>query len=171
LSEYNDQFQTLQSDITAKEEEIKKLRDTKSKGRPEQVEEAGDKVEGVEVDLEKLLADLEAAREELTDQEVENRKLRSRAGADDKLKQELERRTVELQTQEEELQSMETAIHKIALEKQELVSDKEQLEQDLRERETTLASAREVVREWEGKLLEDCAFCIVGRHVKVFDAD
>jgi chromosome segregation ATPase len=154
LSDYNAQFQTLQSDVTAKEEVIKKLRDTKSKEILEQGEEAGDKVEAVEADLAILLANLEAAREQLTDQEAENRKLKLRAGADDKLKQELERRTVELDTQEEELQSMEAAIQKITIEKQELRSEKEQLEQELRERETTLASAREVVREWEGKLIE-----------------
>jgi hypothetical protein len=41
------------------------------------------------------------------------------------------------------------------IEKQELRSEKEQLEQELRERETTLLHLRgEVVREWEGKLIE-----------------
>jgi chromosome segregation ATPase len=164
LSEYNAHFQTLQNEITAKEEVIKKLRDTKYKDSPEQGEEAGDKVELVEADLANLLADLESARNELTDQEAENRKLKLRAGGDDKLKQELERRSVELDTQEEELQSMEAAIQKITIEKQELRCEKDELEQELRERETTLASAREVVREWEGKLLECWTFLFVGKH-------
>jgi chromosome segregation ATPase len=153
LSEYNAQFQTLQSDITAKEEEIKKLRDAKSKDNQEHDEEASDKVEGAEVNMANISADLEAAREELADQEEENRKLRLRAEADGKLKQELARCTLDFNTQEEELQSMEAAIQKITLEKQELLCEKEQLEQELREKETTLASARDVVREWEGKLL------------------
>jgi chromosome segregation ATPase len=136
LSEYVSQFQTLQSDIVAKEEEINKLRDAQSNENPKQADEAGDNVEAVEVDLGLML----------------------RADAEDKLKQELARRTLELDTQEEELQSMEAAIQKITLEKQELLYEKEQLEQELRERDTTVASARDVVREWEGELLECWAF-------------
>jgi hypothetical protein len=49
------------------------------------------------------------------------------------------------------LQSMEAAIQKITLEKQELRCEKAQLEEELQETERTLASARDVVREWEGE--------------------
>jgi hypothetical protein len=103
------------------------------------------------------LANLEAACRDLAYQEEENGKLDLRADAQDKLRQELEHRIVELDTQEE-LHCMEATIPKITLEKRELRCEKEQLEDELRETEKTPASARDAVHEWEGELLEGRAW-------------
>jgi chromosome segregation ATPase len=83
---------------------------------------------------------------------------------------ELEKQLETLTKEKEELLNTERSSSTLAFE--ELRSEKDRLEQELRERDEALAAAREdlnqdaeVVHEWEGKLLEDCAwYFMVQRH-------